>query len=228
MTNGQVMARGQGLRGLDFGAFSAAARGRAAAVALTAAMAGPLAGGPALAAPPVGIQVVTGTIDFGAAEGSEERNASLTLLENFPAAPALVYLDLNIAPAVADPNAAEKKLDFGVTIYGADGKPLDAVPCALGASQMIDRGNRAMSIQAGAIYPHILLDVEFVGPAEAPYNALSCDYAPALPGEVALRLTGFFVVQNTTVPTARGVRLVPFIPPMAEALEALGKSHADP
>ena len=50
------------------------------------------------------------------------------------------------------------------------------------------------------------LALDFVGPAEAPYNALSCDYAPALPGEVALRLTGFFVVQNTTVPTARGVR----------------------
>jgi len=36
------------------------------------------------------------------------------------------------------------------------------------------------------------------------------------------------VVQNTTIPTARGVRLVPFIPPMQEALDALAKSHADP
>ena len=86
----------------------------------------------ALAAPPVGIQVVTGTLDFGAAEGSEERNASLKLLEEFPAAPALVYLDLNLAPAVADPNAAEKVLDFAVTLFGPDGQPLPAVPCALG------------------------------------------------------------------------------------------------
>lgn len=183
---------------------------------------------PALAAAPVGIQVVTGTLDFGAAEGSEERNASMRLLENFPAAPALVYLDLNIAPAVADPNAAEKVLDFGVTLYGGDGQPLNKVPCELGASQMIDRGNSRVNIQAGAIYPHIVLEAEIVSPADGPYNALSCDYAPALPGEVALRLTGFFVVQNTTIPTARGVRLVPFIPPMAEALEALAKSHADP
>jgi len=182
----------------------------------------------ALAAPPVGIQIVAGTLDFGAAEGSEEHNASMKLLENFPAAPALIYLDLNIAPAVADPNAAEKVLDFGVTITGGDGKPLETVPCALGGSQMIDRGNRSISIQAGAIYPHIVLEAEFVAAEEAPYNALSCDYAPALPGEVALRLTGFFVVQNTTIPTARGVRLVPFIPPMADALDALAKSHADP
>lgn len=181
----------------------------------------------ALAATP-GIQVVTGTLDFGAEEGSTERNASIRLLETFPPAPALVYLDLNIAPAVADPSAAEKALDFNVTLYGGDGQPLGAVPCALGDARMIDRGNRSMSIQAGALYPHILFDVEFVDPAEAPYNALSCDYAPALPGEVALRLTGFFVVQNTTIPTARGVRLVPFIPPMGEALEALAKSHADP
>lgn len=220
MTDGYAKARGTAPRGRKIGAFA----GPVAGLAMLAA-----AGfQPVLAAAPMGIQVVTGTIDFGAAEGSEERNASLTLLENFPAAPALVYLDLNIAPSVADPNAAEKVLDFGVTIYGADGKALSAVPCALGASHMIDRGNSAMSIQAGAIYPHILLNVEFVGPADAPYNALSCDYAPALPGEVTLRLTGFFVVQNTTVPTARGVRLVPFIPPMADALEALGRSHADP
>lgn len=184
--------------------------------------------GQAMAASPVGIQIVTGTLDFGAAEGSEERNASLKILENFPAAPALIYLDINIAPSVADPNAAEKVLDFGVTLYGGDGQPVAAVPCALGGSQMIDRGHSRMTIQAGAIYPHIVLEAEFVAPADAPYNALSCDYAPALPGEVALRLTGFFVVQNTTIPTARGVRLVPFIPPMQEALDALAKSHADP
>lgn len=186
------------------------------------------AGLSAHAAAPVGIQIVAGTLDFGAAEGSEERNASMKLLENFPAAPALIYLDLNIAPSVADPNAETKVLDFGVTLYGGDGKPLDKVPCELGASQMIDRGNRSISIQAGAIYPHIVLEAEFVAGEYAPYNALSCDYAPALPGEVSLRLTGFFVVQNTTIPTARGVRLVPFIPPMAEALDALAKSHADP
>ncbi|MFT3810353.1 MAG: hypothetical protein QM698_10580 [Micropepsaceae bacterium] len=184
--------------------------------------------GQALAASPVGIQIVTGTLDFGAADGSEERDASLKILENFPAAPALIYLDLNIAPAVADPNAAEKVLDFGVILYGGDGQPLAAVPCALGGSQMIDRGNRGISIQAGAIYPHIVLEAEFAAPEHAPYNALSCDYAPGLPGEVSLRLTGFFVVQDTMIPTARGVRLVPFIPPMQEALDALAKSHADP
>ncbi len=211
----------------------ATSRGRAGSVrkaglASAAALALALVGSVAVAAPPVGIQVVTGTLDFGAAEGSEERGASLKLLENFPPAPALIYLDLNIAPAVADPNAAEKVLDFGVTLFGGDGQPLAGVPCALGGAQMIDRGNSRMTIQAGAIYPHIVLEAEFVGPADAPYNALSCDYAPALPGEVALRLTGFFVVQNTTLPTARGVRLTPFIPPMAEALEALAKSHADP
>lgn len=185
-------------------------------------------GGVAKAAPPVGIQVVTGTLDFGAADGSEERNASIRLLETFPSSPSLVYLDLNIAPAVADPNAADKVLDFGVTIYGGDGQPLAVVPCAEGASQKIDRGNRAVSIAAGAIYPHILLEAELVSGPEAPYNALSCDYAPGLPSGVSLRLTGFFVVQDTMIPTARGVRLVPFIPPMAEALEALAKSHADP
>lgn len=197
-------------------------------VGVAAVLAAGFAGVPAMAASPVGIQVVTGTLDFGAAEGSEERNASLKILENFPAAPAVVYLDLNIAPAVADPNAAEKVLDFGVTIYGGDGQPLSTVPCALGASQMIDRGNSRMTIQAGAIYPHIVLEAELVAPADAPYNYLSCDYAPALPGEVALRLTGFFVVQNTTIPTARGVRLVPMVPPLQEALDALAKSHADP
>lgn len=206
-------------------------RGRAgpATVGLAVLLGSGLAAlGTARAAMTQEIQVVTGTLDFGAAEGSAERTASMTLLENFPAAPAVVYLDLNIAPSVADPAAAEKVLDFGVTLYGSDGQPLAAVPCALGGSQMIDRGNRSISIQAGAIYPHLVLEAEFVAAEHAPYNALSCDYAPALPGEVALRLTGFFVVQNTTIPTARGVRLVPFIPPFEKAVEALAKSHADP
>lgn len=195
-----------------------------------AAMIGALAGfgGATLAAPPVGIQVVTGTLDFGAAEGSDERNASLKLLENFPAAPALVYLDLNIAPSLADPDAAEKTLDFHATLHGGGGEALPAVPCAPGASQMIDRGNTKLTIQAGAIYTHIVLEVELAPGAAAPYNALSCDYAPGLPSEISLRLTGFFVVQDTMIPTARGVRLVPFVPPMPEALEALAKSHADP
>ncbi len=109
--------------------------------------------------------------DFGAADGSEEREASLKLLENFPAAPALIYLDLNIAPAVADPNAAEPVLDFGVTLFGGDGQPLAAVPCALGGSQMIDRGNSRIAIQAGAIYTHIVLEAEFVAPVGWVYKA---------------------------------------------------------
>jgi hypothetical protein len=212
--DGVEIRRGRAIRAAFFGAFLAGC-------ALAAF-------GTARAAMTQEIQVVTGTLDFGAAEGSEERDASVKLLENFPAAPAVVYLDLNIAPAVADPNAAEKVLDFGVTLYGSDGQPLPAVPCALGASQMIDRGNRSISIQAGAIYPHIVLQAEFVAPEYAPYNGLSCDYAPGLAGEVSLRLTGFFVVQNTTIPEARGVRLVPFIPPFEKAVEALAKSHADP
>ncbi len=200
---------------------------RAAAVAM-AALTGAMLTPGALAAAPVGIQVVTGTLDFGAAEGSTERNASIKLLENFPAAPAIVYLDINIAPEVIDPGADEKVLNFSATLYGADGQPRPDMPCALGASQMIDRGHARLSIEVGPLYTHMLLDVEIAPGSVAPYNGLSCDYAPGLPSDVSLRLTGFFVVQDTMVPTARGVRLVPITPPLAEALEALAKSHADP
>lgn len=199
---------------------------------LAAGLAGALCiGGTAIAAkpaPPPAIPIVTGTVDFGAQQGTEGYTASFAFLESFPAAAAVIYLDLTIAPAVSGPEGGDQTLDFGVTGYGVDGGVMKEFPCALGGSQFIDRQMTAVSVAAGAIYPHLILDADIASGAAAPYNALSCDYAPAVAGQVVVHLTGFFVVQEAAIPTARWVRLVPMTPPFAEAIDALARSDDAP
>ena len=178
--------------------------------------------GAAAAASPQ-IPVVSGRIDRAAVEGTPAFSVSFDFLENFPAEPGVIYLDLVVAPAVAGEGDAQT-LDFGVTLYDAARVPLAAAPCGLGQSQMIDRGNSAISFSAGSIYPHLVLSADIHDGPSAPFNALSCDYAPSEAGQVVLRLTGFFVVQQTQIPTARDVRLVPYLPPHDLAMQALAKA----
>lgn len=178
--------------------------------------------------PPGGIPTVTGTIDFGAAEGSEERAASMALLEAFPAAPGIVYLDVAIAPSVTDPDGPSRKLDFLTSFYGPDGKAIADSGCDLGASRIYSREISFISVGTGAIYPHLTLDILTGAGETAPFNSLSCAYAPSMAGQIVLRVVGFFVVQDVSIPEARSVRLVPYTPPYEQALDALGRSHADP
>jgi hypothetical protein len=169
------------------------------------------------------IPVVAGRIDRAAAEGSQGFAASCKFLEDFPDAPGIIYLDLTVAPGVTGEGDAQV-LDFGVVLFGAAGAPLEGVPCALGQSQMIDRAYSAISFSAGSIYPHLVLTAEIRGGDTAPFNTLSCDYAPSEAGQVVLRMTGFFVVQQAQIPTARDVRLVPYLPPHDVAVQTLAKA----
>jgi hypothetical protein len=66
------------------------------------------------------------------------------------------------------------------------------------------------------------------GATLAPYNAIACDHAPGLPNRVALRISGFFTVQGVNNSEKRQLRLVPVIPPYAEAIDALARSIAAP
>ncbi|MBL9011322.1 MAG: hypothetical protein JNL56_09100 [Alphaproteobacteria bacterium] len=202
---------------------------RPAALLAVAALAGGSAGAIEAANPPLPrpVPVFDGTVDFSAAEGSPEHAASVDFLARLPSAPELIFLDLTIAPALLDPNDTSK-LDFAVTALTPTGAAAEPFPCSPGAWGMIDRGLSALSFAPGRIDTHLLLTVEIAPGAAAPYNAVSCDYAPGLPAQVALRVTGFFVVQETTVPTARALRLVPVAPPYAEAMDGLARSIAQP
>ena len=175
------------------------------------------------------VPVFEGTIDLSAAPGSSENTASIDFLTKLPSAPEMIFLDLTIAPAVADAAASPVVLDFGATAYSAaNGAAMAPFPCAAGNWSMIDRGMSVLTVAPTALDTHLLLTIEIAGGAAAPFNAVSCDYAPGLPAEVALHVTGFFVVQETAIPTARGLRLVPYTPPYAEALDALARSIAAP
>lgn len=196
-----------------------------AALAFLATIPAALAAAPT---PPGGIPVVTGTLDFGAAEGSAERAESASLLEAFPAAPGIVYLDLAIAPLAENPGTETEKLDFRTSLYGPDGKAIAESGCAAGNARFYGPEIGSLSVSTGALYPHLLLDVELAAPGGAPFNSLSCAYAPSLPGMVVLRLAGFFVVHDVSIPEARQIRLVPYTPPYDQALDALGRSHAYP
>ena len=169
------------------------------------------------------VPVFEGTIDLSAAAGSPENLASIEFLEKLPSAPEMIYLDLTIAPAQPDAGNPAA-LDFGATAYDrGTGQPLAAFPCQAGSWQMIDRGVGLLTVTPAPLSTHLVLSIE-VAAREAPFNFMSCDYAPGLPSQVALHVAGFFVVQETTIPTARGLRLVPYTPPHAEAMDALQKS----
>lgn len=204
-------------------------RPRPAALLLAAAMLAGSAGAIEAANPPLPrpVPVFEGTVDFSAPEGSPENLASAEFLSKLPSAPELIYLDLTIAPALLDPNDTTK-LDFGAAAYGPGGQPVEPFPCAAGGWGMIDRELTAIGFGPGRIDTHLLVTVELTEAAKAPYNAVSCDYAPGLPAQVALRISGFFVVQESAIPTARGLRLVPVAPPYAEAMDALARSIAAP
>jgi hypothetical protein len=195
----------------------------------------PAAGALEAAQPPLPrpVPIVEGTIDLSAAPGSPENLASIAFLEKLPSAPELIYLDLTIAPAVTDPAANPAtdpvNLDFGATAYdAASGKALSPFPCELGAWQMLDRSLNMLTLAPSALDTHLLMTIEVARGEHAPFNSVSCDYAPGLPAQVALHVTGFFVVQETAIPTARGLRLVPYTPPYAEAVDALARSIAAP
>lgn len=189
---------------------------RAAAAGALVALAG-------TAAAAQDIPVVTGRVDRAAVEGTPAFTSSVKFLEDFPDAPAVIYLDLTVAPGVSGEGDGQT-LDFGVMLYDQAGAVLERVPCSLGQSQMIDRGHSKISFSAGSIYPHLVLTAEIQGGAVAPFNALSCDYAPSEAGQVVLRMTGFFVVQQAQIPTARDVRLVPYLPPHDVAVQTLAKA----
>lgn len=194
--------------GMRAGVISALA-GAACAVSAAAASGAP---------PDSAVPIVAGRLVLGLPDAAPDRQAAVALLDGFPAEPAVVYLDLTIVPSVpsadqAGPDGAEPPADFQSTAYGKDGAALAAFPCSLGAFGMIDRGLAQLSLGTGSIQPHVVLTVE-VGPADsAPFNAISCDYASAEPGQAVLRVRGFFVVQEAAIPTARDIRLVPYAPP---------------
>ena len=204
---------------------------RAAACAAAAAALMDVAGALEAAQPPLArpVPVFEGTIDLSAAPGSSENAASTDFLAKLPSAPEMIFLDLTIAPAVVDAAASPAVLDFGATAYGGPaGAAIAPFPCSAGSWTMIDRGLSVLTVAPTALDTHLLLTIEVASGPAAPFNAISCDYAPGLPAQVALHVTGFFVVQETAIPTARGLRLVPYTPPYAEALDALARSIAAP
>lgn len=200
-----------------------------AAAAVIAAGIGSAGVGPASAVEAGGpIAVLTGTVDFGAASGSDELTGSQQLLASLPSAPDLVYLDIAIAPTVVERTADAIKLDFSTTATTADGSAIPGEICKAGEWRAISEGVGSLTLTPASIDPHIVVRFDFVSIDAAPYNALSCDYAPAIPDLVVIHITGFFVVHETTIPNARSLRLIPFDPPYEAAQAALAQSIAAP
>ncbi|MCC6921359.1 MAG: hypothetical protein IT548_19370 [Alphaproteobacteria bacterium] len=201
------------------------ARGLAAS-GTAALLAWPAPGGAMEAGGPV--PVITGTVDFGAAEGAEEFVGSQQLLQSLPSAPEVIYLDIAIAPTVVERSAAGIKLDFSTTGTAPDGAPLAGDLCKAGEWRAIPSGVGSLTLTPAKIDPHVVVRFDFTTIDAAPYNALSCDYAPAIPDLVVIHITGFFVVHETTIPGARSLRLIPFDPPYDVATAALAQSIAAP
>jgi len=174
------------------------------------------------------IPVITGTVDFGAAEGSDEFTGSQQLLAALPSAPDVVYLDIAIAPTVVERSPEAIRLDFSTAATAADGSALADQVCKAGEWRAIPSGVSSLTLTPAKIDPHVVVRFDFGSVDAAPYNALSCDYAPAIPDLVVIHITGFFVVHETTIPNARSLRLIPFDPPYAAASAALAKSIAAP
>lgn len=174
------------------------------------------------------IAVITGTVDFGAAEGSDEFVGSQQLLAALPSAPDVVYLDIAIAPVVVERTADTIRLDFSTTASGPDGQALPEQVCKAGEWRPIPSGVASLTLTPAKIDPHVVVRFDFGSIDAAPYNALSCDYAPAIPDLVVIHITGFFVVHETTIPNARSLRLIPFDPPYEAASAALAQSIAAP
>jgi hypothetical protein len=174
------------------------------------------------------IPVITGTVDFGAAAGSDEFAGSQQLLASLPSAPEIVYLDVAIAPAVVERAEQGIKLDFSTAAAGPDGAALPGQICKAGEWRAVPSGVAALTLTPASIDPHVVVRFDFGSIDAAPYNALSCDYAPAIPDLVVIHITGFFVVHETTIPNARSLRLIPFDPPYEAASAALAKSIAAP
>jgi len=210
------------MRNADKGANGVRPAGAAAAVLL--ALAGPVAAMEANGPVPV----ITGTVDFGAAEGAEEFAGSQQLLQSLPSAPEVIYLDIAIAPTVLERGAQGIKLDFSTTGTAPDGSPLAGDLCKAGEWRPIPSGVGALTLRPARIDPHVVVRFDFTSIDAAPYNALSCDYAPAIPDLVVIHITGFFVVHETTIPGARSLRLIPFSPPYDVATAALAQSIAAP
>lgn len=174
------------------------------------------------------ITVITGTVDFGAPEGSDEFTGSQQLLASLPSAPELVYLDIAIAPTVVERTGSDIKLDFSSVATGSDGAALAGQICKAGEWRPIPSGVSSLTLTPAKIDPHVVVRFDFGSIDAAPYNALSCDFAPAIPDLVVIHITGFFVVHETTVPNARSLRLIPFDPPYEAASAALAQSIAAP
>jgi len=190
-----------------------------AAVALAAG----LASGVAAAAP---IPTIVGRLDLNATQDSPEQQAGLALLEKLPDRGGVVYLDLAIAPVAAEAENPEQPHDWQIQATDRTGTALPSVDCAAGGSQMLDGAIGTLSFTLTAFTNHLLLDAVIANPAAAPYNSLACDYAPSARSSVVLRLTGFFVVQDYSIPTARGVRLVPVTPSFEAAQAAIASAAA--
>ncbi len=167
------------------------------------------------------IPTIVGRLDLNAAEGSAEQQAGQALLEKLPGRGQVVYLDLAFAPLAAEAENPEQKHDWRMQATDRTGKTLPDVDCAAGGSQMLDGAIGQLSFTLTAFTNHLVLDAVIAAPQDAPYNSLACDYAPSARSSVVLRLTGFFVVQDYSIPTARGVRLVPVTPSFDAAQAAI-------
>lgn len=167
------------------------------------------------------IPAIVGTLDLNAAEGSAEQQAGQALLEKLPSRGQVVYLDLAFAPVAAEAENPEQKHDWRMRASDRAGKDLPNVDCAAGGSQMLDGVIGQLDLTLTAFTNHLVLEAVIASPKDAPYNSLACDYAPSARSSVVLRLTGFFVVQDYSIPTARGVRLVPVTPSFDAAQAAI-------
>jgi hypothetical protein len=173
------------------------------------------------------IPAITGTLDLNATQDSEAQKSGIALLEKLPSRGGAVYLDLSIAPVAAEAGNPDQPHDWNIQATGRDGQALPDVGCAAGGTQMLDDAVGGLSFTLTAFTNHLVLDAMIAAPGTTPWNSLACDYAPSARSSVVLRLTGFFVVQDYSIPTARGVRLVP-VTPSFEAATATLRATAHP
>lgn len=141
------------------------------------------------------------------------REAALEKFENMRSGE-VIYLDLVVHTAsdTTRPTAMSVARD-GKNIKDF-AKGCDIGPLAMAPDISYDLGPIAGN-------NHLLIKA-FTGTRTSfPYNDVACEYIAATVS-TALRLRGFFVVIENSVPTARALQLRPVNPPFERAMKALG------
>jgi hypothetical protein len=150
---------------------------------------------------------------------SIDKAARTTIVERLSSMEALrfVYLDLSVVfPVESDSMRPYTVSVNGKSVEDGAGKG----GCGFGALLM--GAGVAYDLAPVADYNHLMISVYTGDRADFPYHDISCEYLDS-GQKAAFRVRGFFHVLGNSVPTALGLQLRPFNPPLFVAAKVLSR-----